>query len=91
MESLREEFKKLASKKFKGAELLFETSNSKYIEWLEGKVIKSYSIPDVGKRFTTVSDALGWLNRCGYSSKEIGSLPDEALILIANKLITLVK
>ena len=38
MSKLREEFQKQQECKFKTIELLFETSNSKYIEWLEQNV-----------------------------------------------------
>ena len=38
MNTLRLEFQELQQSKFSGTELLFETSNNKYIEWLEQKI-----------------------------------------------------
>ena len=51
MNTLRLEFEQLQKSKFNGIELMFETSNNKYIEWLEQKVVKNCNIPHVSKSF----------------------------------------
>jgi hypothetical protein len=50
MNTLRLEFEASKSK-YNNAELLFETSNKKYIEWLEQKIIKECNTPVVNTSF----------------------------------------
>lgn len=43
MITLKEKFRKQQERKFSGTKLLFETSNEKYINWLEKRVNKKQS------------------------------------------------
>jgi len=42
MSKLREEFQAQQESKFRGTELLFETSNEKYISWLERELVNKH-------------------------------------------------
>jgi len=53
MIELRKEFQRQQESKFSGTELLFETSNEKYINWLEQKVVKNIN-------YDTVLSARTW-------------------------------
>jgi len=51
--TLKEEFKIEVKNKTNGISLMFETSNQKYIEWLEDKINKGRKLPvdSVSERF----------------------------------------
>lgn len=49
MNILRLEFENLQKSKYNGTELMFETSNNKYIEWLEQRIVKNCDIPPVSE------------------------------------------
>lgn len=44
MNNLRLEFEESKKSDYSGAELMFETSNLKYIEWLEQRLVKNCDI-----------------------------------------------
>jgi len=78
MSKLREEFQKQQESKFSGTELLFETSNEKYINWLEQIVVnKNDLLPDVSNRRELFDKFYAWLDGLTQGEYDDMSLTDK--------------